>query len=209
MAEIEKQTQAEQTKNKMKKEKPKKTAKQEIMSWIWTLLAALVIATVIRAFVAEPVRVDGDSMTNTLKNNEIVLVSKLDYLFGDVQRNDIVICRYPNRMEKTYSLGAALSFDVYTIFVKRVVALPGDTVEISGGTLYVNGQEVADPPKMGSVPQDYALRQLGTDEYFVMGDNRRTSHDSRSKDVGPISRDMIMGKVKCVLLPIGSWRGVE
>ena len=136
-------------------------------------------------------------------------VSKLDYLFGDVQRNDIVICRYPNRMEKTYSLGAALSFDVYTIFVKRVVALPGDTVEISGGTLYVNGQEVADPPKMGSVPQDYALRQLGTDEYFVMGDNRRTSHDSRSKDVGPISRDMIMGKVKCVLLPIGSWRGVE
>ncbi len=209
MAEIEKQTQAEQAKNKMKKEKPKKTAKQEIMSWIWTLLASLVIATVIRAFVAEPVRVDGDSMTNTLKNNEIVLVSKLDYLFGDVQRNDIVICRYPNRMEKTYSLGAALSFDVYTIFVKRVVALPGDTVEISGGTLYVNGQEVADPPKMGSVPQDYALRQLGTDEYFVMGDNRRTSHDSRSKDVGPISRDMIMGKVKGVLLPIGNWRGVE
>lgn len=209
MAEIEKQPQTEPKKNKLKKEKPKKTVKQEIMSWIWTLLAALVIATVIRAFVAEPVRVDGDSMTNTLKNGEIVLVSKLDYLFGDVQRNDVVICRYPNRMEKSYHLGAALSFDVYTLFVKRVVALPGDTVEISGGTLYVNGQAVADPPQMGSVPRDYPLRQLGADEYFVMGDNRRTSHDSRAEDVGPISRDMIMGKVKCVLLPASSWRGVE
>lgn len=191
------------------KEKEKKTLKQEIMSWIWTLLAAVVIASLIRAYVAEPIRVDGDSMKNTLLDNEVVLVSKLDYLFGDMQRGDVVICRYPGRITNSVNLGAALSFDTHTLFVKRLVALPGDTVEIRNGTLYVNGEVVADPEHMGSTPRDYSLRHLGADEYFVMGDNRRTSHDSRADDVGPISKSAIMGKVKCVLLPFSSIRGVE
>lgn len=191
------------------KEKEKKTLKQEIMSWVWTLLAAVVIASLVRAFVAEPIRVDGDSMKNTLLDNEVVLVSKLDYLLGDMQRGDVVICRYPGRMESSLTLGAALSFDTHTLFVKRLVALPGDTVEIREGTLYINGEAVADPEHMGSTPRDYPLRLLGADEYFVMGDNRRTSHDSRADDVGPISKSAIMGKVKCVLLPFSSIRGVE
>ena len=196
-------------KKKKGKEKEPKTLKQEIMSWVWTLLAAVVIASLIRAFIAEPIRVDGDSMKNTLLDNEIVLVSKLDYLFGDMQRGDVVICRYPGRITGTFNLGASLSIDNHTLFVKRLVALPGDTVAISGGTLYVNGKEVADPEKMASIPRDYPLRQLGEDEYFVIGDNRRTSHDSRSDDVGPISRSAIMGKVKCVLLPFSAIRGVQ
>lgn len=200
----------EQVKKRKKgKEKEPKTLKQEIMSWIWTLLAAVVIASLIRAFIAEPIRVDGDSMKNTLHNDEVVLVSKLDYLLGDVQRGDVIICRYPGRMHTVFNLGAALSFDSYTLFVKRLVALPGDTVAITNGTLYVNGEAVADPEHMGSIPRDYAQRQLGADEYFVMGDNRRTSHDSRADDVGPISRSAIMGKVKCVLLPFSAIRGVQ
>ena len=199
-----------QAQKKAKKEK--KTLLQEIMSWVWTLLAAVVIASLIRAFVAEPIRVDGNSMNNTLKDGEIVLVSKLGYLFGDVQRNDVVICRYPGRVNENgqrINLGASLSLDVYTLFVKRVVALPGDTVQISGGVLYVNGDAVENPEKMGSVPGDYPLRRLGTDEYFVIGDNRGNSHDSRASDVGPISRSAIMGKVKQVLLPLSAWRGVQ
>lgn len=191
------------------KEKEKKTLKQEIMSWVWTILSAVVIALLIRAFIAEPIRVDGTSMTDTLQNGEIVLVSKLDYRFGSMQRGDVVICRYPGRMESSLPIGAAVSLDHYTLFVKRLVALPGDTVEISSGVLYVNGEAVTNPEKMGSVPRDYALRQLGEDEYFVIGDNRRTSHDSRSDDVGPISASAIMGKVKCVLLPLSKIRGVE
>lgn len=191
------------------KEKEKKTLKQEIMSWVWTILSAVVIALLIRAFIAEPIRVDGTSMTDTLQNGEIVLVSKLDYRFGSMQRGDVVICRYPGRMESSLPIGAAVSLDHYTLFVKRLVALPGDTVEISSGVLYVNGEAVPNPEKMGSVPRDYALRQLGEDEYFVIGDNRRTSHDSRSDDVGPISASAIMGKVKCVLLPLSKIRGVE
>lgn len=196
-------------KKKGKKEKEKKTLKQEIMSWIWTLIAALVIATVFRAYIAEPIRVDGNSMTNTLLDNEIVLVSKLAYRFGEMERGDIVICRYPGRVSTTFNLGAAISVENHVLFVKRLVALPGDTVEIRNSLLYVNGEVVEDPEFMASRPGDYPLRLLGEDEYFVIGDNRRTSHDSRADDVGPISGDAIMGKVTRVLLPFSNFRSVE
>jgi signal peptidase I len=199
-----------ETTNKKKKDKPKKTVMQEIMSWVWTILAALVIACLIRAFVFEPIRVDGHSMDNTLANNEIVFCSKLDYLFGQPQRGDVVICRYPGRMSKVFDLGAGLALDDYTLFVKRLVALPGDTVAVMDGKLYVNDVVVSDPQMMGSAPLgSYPRTQLGEDEYFVMGDNRGNSHDSRSSDVGPISRGAIMGHVRCVLFPFSRIRGVE
>jgi len=202
----------ERAAKKKEKEKNKPLA-QKIMSWVLTLLAAVVIACLFRMYIAEPIRVDGTSMTNTLKDGEIVLVSKLPYLRGDLKRNDIVICRYPGRVNENgasqINLGAALSLDTYTLFVKRLVALPGDTVMISGGHLYVNGEYVEDPEFMGSVPMDYPLRELGEDEYFVMGDNRRTSHDSRADDVGPLSRSQIMGRVESVLLPWAQRRSVK
>lgn len=212
---------AKPRKEKKKKEKKKKTVGQEILSWIWTLLAALAIATLVRAFIAEPVRVDGTSMTNTLQDGEIVLVSKMAYGKGTqgMNRGDIVICRYPNRTNGSFHLGAGLSLDSYEIFVKRMVALPGDTVEIKDGQLYVNNELVPDPEKMGSVPADFGPIQLRADnprtpkvdegEYFMIGDNRRTSHDSRASDVGPVSRDMIMGKAVCVLFPLNAIRGIE
>lgn len=195
---------------KVKKEKPKKTVKQEIMSWVWTLLAAILIASLIRAFIFEPIRVDGHSMDNTLADAEIVFCSKIDYLVGSPQRGDVVICRYPGRNNKIFDLGAALSFDHYTLFVKRLVALPGDSVAVMDGKLYVNDKLVEDPEKMGSLPYDnYPRTTLGKDQYFVMGDNRGNSHDSRASDVGPISRDAIMGHVRSVLFPFNKIRGVE
>ncbi len=131
---------------KKKKEKVKKTVGQEILSWVFTILAALAIAFVIRTFVFEFVKVDGASMDDTLADGNIMFVSKLSYgsrwlalpfasaedqensakwtYFGNPERFDVVICRYPNR-------GG-------TNFVKRVVGLPGDTVQIKDGYLYVN-----------------------------------------------------------------------
>ena len=194
---------------KNKKEKPKKTVKEEIMSWIWTLLAAIVIATLFRAFIAEPIKVDGNSMTNTLMNGEIMLVSKLDYRFGEMERGDVVVCRYPGRTLGSFNLGASLSVDTHVLFVKRLVGLPGDTLWIANGKLYVNGEEVTDPEKMASKPRDMMPITLGRDEYFVVGDNRYSSHDSRASDVGPISANAIMGKVKCVLFPFNAIRGIE
>ena len=195
---------------KKKKEKVKKTLKQEIFSWIWTLVAAFVIATLLRMFIGEPIMVDGRSMSNTLQDKEIVFASKLDYLLGDMQRGDVVICRYPNRISGSINLGASHALTTHTLFVKRLVALPGDTLAIRGGVLYVNGQAVKNPEKMGSLPYtDYPLIRLGEDEYFVIGDNRGNSHDSRANDVGPISGSAIMGKVKCVIWPLNAIRGVE
>ncbi len=205
---------AAETKEKKKKgkEKEKKSVKEEIMSWILTLLAAVVIASLIRAYIAEPIRVDGNSMNNTLIDGEIVLVTKWDYHHGNFQRGDIVICRYPGRMNERsaqINLGASLALDNHTLFVKRLVALPGDTVEIRGGILYINGKAAENPEKMGSTPADYGLRVLGDNEYFVIGDNRASSHDSRADDVGPLPASYIMGKVTRVILPFGSARSVE
>ena len=100
-----------------KKEKKKKTPKQEVIEWILTLGAALVIALLVRQFIFEPVRVDGHSMDDTLANGEVMCVTKFDYQFGgEPERFDVVICHYPGRGS--------------TNFVKRVVGLPGDTVEV-------------------------------------------------------------------------------
>ena len=148
-------------------------------------------------------------MNNTLKDGEIMLVSKPDYVWASPGRGDVVICRYPERLERTFSLSASLSLTQHTIFVKRLVALPGDTVEIRNGQLYINGEAAQDPRSLGSTARDMPRRTLGSDEYFVLGDNRFSSHDSRSQDVGPLRRDMILGKAKWVIWPLNSIRTIE
>ena len=159
---------------KDKKEKPKKTFKQELISWILTLAAAVAIGLVIRTFLFVPVKVKGESMQNTLMNKEIVLATKYDYLSGNFNRRDIVICHYPDR-------GG-------TLFIKRLIALPGDTIEMHGGELYVNGELVDESDIDMNTPFTTNLGPytLGEDEYFVMGDNRGNSNDSRA--VGPLTR---------------------
>ena len=197
---------APEKKTKKKAEKPKKTVQQEILSWVLSILGAIVILLVIETWVGLPITVKGKSMENTLKSGELLWVSRLD---RNYQRGDVVICHYPDRVQSTWSLGPMLQVDFNEVFVKRLVALPGDTVEIRQKKLYVNGEPVPDPPEMGSTPADYGPRTLGEDEYFVIGDNRSSSHDSRSSDVGPISGDMLQGKVKCVLWPLNRIRSVQ
>lgn len=126
--------------------------KWEVLSWILTIATALIAVLIVRTFIAEAVRVEGVSMSNTLTDQEIVLESKLDYLFGEPQQNDIVICHYPGRGS--------------TLFVKRLVAMPGQTVKIQGHKLYIDGVEQADPEKMGSLPHDYAERRMGKEGVF-------------------------------------------
>ena len=200
--------------NAIQKEKEKNwSLGRKIWSWLVLPLYAILLAAVVHFCLGEFVRVDGTSMTNTLQDREVVWCSKLSYLVGDPQRNDIVICHYPGRVNERGAhpihVSGSLTIDTYTIFVKRLVALPGDTVEITDGHLYVNDELVPDPEKMGSVPRDYAKRTLGEDEYFMIGDNRLTSHDSRSADVGPISRSEIMGKVTGVVFPFKNHRAAE
>ena len=204
---------------KQKEEKKKKSLTREILEWILTIVVAIAIALPIRAFGFELVRVDGESMDNTLANGEIMFVTKYDYAStwlsfpwqddeskekatrittgGNPQRFDVVICRYPGRGD--------------TNFVKRVVGLPGDTIEIRDGYLYINGDRYEEP----YISDEYRSGRLNTfgpytvpeGEYFVMGDHRNNSNDSRSQ--GTISRDMIIGHVRTVLYPFSGVRGIE
>ena len=178
------------------KEIKQKTVGSEIISWILTIVTALAIALVLRSFFFEIYGVDGRSMTNTLQDHEKLFCTKLDYLTGQPQRGDVVICHYPDRGN--------------TAFVKRLVAMPGDTVEIKNRQLYVNDELIPDPPKMNSLPYaDYPRRTLKDNEYFVVGDNRGNSHDSRAGDVGPLTRNQIVAHVRTVLFPFNAVRGVD
>ena len=171
---------------KEKKEKPKKTLKQEIIEWVVTLAVALVIATVVRTFIFEPVRVDGNSMYPTLKHGEVMIVSKMSYRFGgEPELFDVVICHYPGRGN--------------TNFVKRIVGLPGDTVEIADGYLLVNGVAYDEKFLHERPVGNYGPITIPEGQYFVMGDNRNNSNDSRNPAYGPLDRKQIVGKVSAVL----------
>ncbi|HML45235.1 MAG TPA: signal peptidase I [Clostridia bacterium] len=165
--------------------KGKKSIGREILEWIVTLAVAVVLALTIRTFLFEPIRVDGSSMKNTLQDGEFMIVTKPEYLLGDPQRFDVVICRYPDRTEN---------------FVKRLVGLPGDTIGVANGE--AQHEDYIDYP-----PRYSGEWTLGEGEYFVMGDNRASSNDSHL--IGPITRDMIVGHVQLVVWPIAGFRLVR
>lgn len=199
------------------KKKPKKGFWREVREWVVSLAAALVIVLLIQNFLFTLIRVDGHSMDTTLADGERLFVTVADVKFGTVERNSVVICHYPNR-GRTY-------------FVKRVVAVPGDSVYRENGVTHVVYETVDESGETVTVDEaldaqfvsvfynpedDYEPYVLGEDEYFVVGDNRGNSHDSRdwndsdpSQDVGPITKNMITGRVRYVIWPLGEMRSVE
>lgn len=192
----------------------KQAQKKKLLPEIRRLLACLLLfsllALLFQAYIHQPIRVSGTSMEYTLKNGEIVLVSKwLQGANGGLNRGDIVICRYPERMEREINISASLALQRPTIFIKRLVGLPGDTLEIREGQLYINGSQEREITALGSTARDFGPITLGKNEYFVMGDNRFSSHDSRSGDVGPLSREMILGKAKWVIWPLQGIRKLQ
>ena len=188
MAKIEKQKKGEQ--------KPKKTMKQEIFEWVMVFVVAAAMAFVVRTFIFEPVRVDGASMMNTLTDSDFMIATKFDYLLGDPERFDIVICNYPNTDDGMYR-------------VKRVIGLPGETVELSAGNLFINGELVEQNFDMTENEAYYGPITVPEGHYFVLGDNRNNSKDSRSATVGCLPRDMIEGHVRAVVFPFDSARWIE
>ena len=178
----------QEKKAKEKKEKPKKSLQREIFEWIMVLVVAAALAFVVRTFIFEPVRVDGSSMLNTLENNEFMIATKFDYLAGDPERFDVVICDYPNTDDGMYR-------------VKRVIGLPGETIELKKGELYVNGEFVEQNFEMTPNETDFGPFTVPEGHYFVMGDNRNQSLDSRSTYVGCIDERDILGKVLVCFMP--------
>ena len=205
------------------KKKVQKTWKQELREWVVALGTAIIIVTIIQSFLFRIIRVDGESMETTLHDGERLFVNVAEVRFNKkVPRNSIVICNYPNRF--TNVLG--IKFKTY--FVKRLVAVPGDTIYRENGVTHVvyedaDGNSVDEALDDRSAlyyingsPDDYAPYTLGEDEYFVVGDNRYNSHDSRdwndsddANDVGPISKDMIVGCVREVIWPLNHIRAAK
>ncbi len=158
-------------------------------------LGALALAAALRVFVLSLARIKGSSMLPTLKNGNRVFVWRLPYLFGRPRRFDVVICHYPGRRVKK------LPF-LHQAFVKRVVGLPGETLEVIEGVLHVDGQPLTEPfldPGHTRFFRNRPPVTLGPDEYYVLGDNRDASNDSRR--VGPLRRRAILGRVTCALWP--------
>ena len=187
--------------NAPRQEKKKKNVKKEIISWILTLGSAVIIALLIRTFLFEPIYVDGQSMCDTLQDREVMLVTKPEYIFGQPQRGDVVICKYPGRTEN---------------FVKRLVAVPGDTIEVRSNVVYINGVALDEPYLTPSRNDDgFSMdpMTLTDDQYFVMGDNRDNSHDSRNYygygKPATLTRSQIIGHVRCVIFPFSNIRGIK
>ena len=220
---VETEQQAPETGKPDKPEKKKKTWQQELREWVVALAVALIVVFVIQTFFFRIIRVDGQSMETTLHDGERLFVNVAELRFtGHIDRNSIVICNYPNR----YTSILGIKFNTY--FVKRLVGVPGDTVYRENGVNHVvytdeNGQLVdnALDERMAQYyingsPDDFEPYVLGEDEYFVVGDNRYNSHDSRdwrdgddSNDVGPISKGMIVGKVQYIIWPLNSIRAAK
>ena len=155
------------------------------------VLVAAVIVVPLRLFIAQPFIVSGASMEPTFDNGEYLIVDELSYHLNDPARGDVVIFRYPK--------------DPSQFFIKRVIGLPGEQVSISGGTLTVTKADGTS----AALDESYVINKgngtsatwrLGEGEYFVMGDNRPQSSDSRAW--GPLPRNNIVGRAFIRLLPI-------
>lgn len=138
----------------------------------------IILVIIIRVFIVTPVRVDGSSMYPTLKDGEILLLEKSNQ---EYKRNDIVVVKYNG--EK---------------IIKRIIALPGETIEYKDNKLYINGKETTDI--IPNITDGFPKVSLTYNEYFVMGDNRHNSLDSRY--LGPIEKELIDGKVRLRIFPL-------
>jgi len=183
-------------------EKNKNGIVVEFFQWIKVILTAIVIALVVRAFLFEPVIVLGSSMENTLFSNERLIVSKITYLLREPKRGEIIVLKYMAGKESLISRVFPPSNEVD--YIKRVIGVPGDEIDIRDGKVYINGEELEESYTKGSTyAKDVKLPLVVPDDsYFVMGDNRENSNDSRAKAVGLIPMSRIKGKAVLRIWPL-------
>ena len=173
-------------------EKGKKALK-EIVNFALYIVIVLVLTYLVIHYVGQRTEVSGESMENTLDDGDNLIVDKITYRFRDPERFDIIV--FPFRLQQN------------TYYIKRIIGLPGETVRIDeNGIIYINGEELIEsygrevirPEKLGVAANEIVL---GDDEYFVMGDNRNHSSDSRDPSVGNIKREDIIGRAWLRIYP--------
>jgi signal peptidase I len=163
------------------------------LSWVRDLAFSVLIAVVLIVFIYQPVKVEGTSMTPTLQNDERIFINKFTYRFGlaSIARGDTVVFWYPQDPSKSY--------------IKRVIGVPGDRIRVEGGEVYVNGrllqEEYVPPINRDSVSwKDGEEQTVPTEKYFVMGDHRNSSSDSRTW--GYVPRENIYGRAVFAYWPL-------
>ena len=156
---------------------------------IWPTALALVLfgclCLGLNQFVFHTVRIEGTSMVDTLRSGDIVLVTRFDYRWSEAQRGDIVECSFPGRSG---------------VYIKRVIGLPGETVEIREGRTWIDGVALSESYATGPA-EDYRAER-GEDEYLVLGDNRVESYDSRAEEMGFLHRANFLGRARLALWPL-------
>ena len=171
--------------------------KKEIISWLQIIVAAVVIALVLNNFVIANSRVPTGSMENTIMSRSRVIGSRLAYLKDDPQRGDIVIFHYPD--------------DESIYYVKRVIGLPGETVMIEDGKVYINGSDTPlDEPYLAEPMEgSYGPYTVPAGCYFMLGDNRNNSRDARFWENKYVKKDKIIAKVLFCYYPISRFGAVK
>ena len=164
---------------------------RELLSWIFYLLIIVALTYVVVTFVGQRTRVSGSSMETTLSDGDNLIVDKLTYHFRDPKRFDIVV--FPYRYEEN------------TYYIKRIIGLPGETVQVVNGYVYIDGEVLSTDIYGAELMEDPGEAEnpisLGEDEYFVLGDNRNHSSDSRDPSVGLITRNELMGRAWVRIYP--------
>lgn len=158
--------------------------RRELFLWLVTFAMAAIVAAGVIIFVGERTKITGSSMEPVLSDGDQVILDKLTYRFKAPERFDIVVFPGPGDQKR--------------LFVKRIIGLPGEIIRIANGVVYINDREIS-----WDYAKDYYTHQgtmtktvkLGKDDYFVLGDNRENSLDSRYKEVGSVRRDEIIGRV--------------
>ena len=161
---------------------------EEAKDWVVSIVAAVVMALLIRTFIVELYIVDGPSMRPTLQHEERLIVNKFIYRVRNPEKGEILIFKYPR--------------DTSRDFIKRVIATGGDTIEIKEGRVYVNDQMLKEDYILEKTRTEYPKVTIPEGTVFVMGDNRNNSDDSRFADVGFVPLDLIKGKAVVVFWPL-------
>lgn len=167
---------------------------ENLKEWIKDIVIAIIIAVIILQFV-KPTIVREHSMENTLIENDYLFVSKQHYRFHDYQRGDIIV--FQSDLESNTGSKKLL--------IKRIIAVPGETIQITGGKVYIDGEAIEeDYTKDGYTDTEMAPLLVPEDSLFCMGDNRQNSADSRSASIGFVPFDRVIGKAVFRLFPFHS-----
>lgn len=167
----------------------------KILKELLPYIIVIIFVILLRQFIITPIQVVGSSMKPNLENGELMLLNKITYKFNDIKRFDIVVIDYAKEP-----------------LIKRVIGLPGEKVEYRDNKLYVNGKYIEENFKRNGKTEDYNISKSGyttipSDMYFVVGDNRINSADSRV--IGLIKKDIILGKANFVLFPFNKFGTIK